>query len=143
MMRIKVLLFLSVLILFSGCKKTQDASAENQTTPSNSQDITELDISKLKYIEYALDAKTEEIVVDWPEYIQIEEIIAKIKKGDLTYFKDNDKVIKLLIKELKENIPQPVESASILARIQVLETKILKLESLTNLTTTSKEELLL
>jgi len=143
MMRITVLLSLSVLILFSACKKTKDTNAEDQKAGVNSQVITELEVSKLKYTEYALDAKAETIIQDWAEYTQIAEVIANIKLGDLTFFNDNEKAIEVLLQELKQNIPASIESPSIMARIQVLETKILKLESLTHLSTTSKEELLL
>lgn len=141
-MHIKTLVVFSFLILFSACKKTQEIAQEEQTEQNKSQEITEQDISKLKYIEYILDSKTADIVADWPEYLQLEELIVNIKKGDLSYFNDNKKVIKLLIKELKQNIPKALNSDSILSRILVLETKLLQLESLSNLTTTSKEELL-
>ena len=141
-MRIKTLVILSFLVLFFACKKPQDGSSEDQIEQNKNQEITEQDISKLKYIEYALDSKTEEVIQDWAEYTQIEEVVDNIKKGDLTFFNDNEKAIKLVLKELKQNVPEPLNSSSIVARLLVLETKILKLESLANLSTTTKEELL-
>lgn len=142
-MYIKPLFVLSFLILFSSCKKTQeDATIKDQTEQNKSQEITEQDISKLKYVEYILDSKTLDIVQDWSEYVQLEEVIKNVKKADLTYFNDNEKAIQLQLKELKQNIPDNLKSESILSRLLVLETKLLKLESLSNLTTTSKEELL-
>tara|TARA_R110002126_G_scaffold56346_8_gene150595 strand:+ start:5561 stop:6079 length:519 start_codon:yes stop_codon:yes gene_type:complete len=141
-MRIKTLVILSFLVLFSACKKSQDHSTENQIEQNKSQEISEQDIAKLKYIEYALDTTTEAVIQDWAEYTQIEDVVANIKKGDLTFFNDNEKAIKLVLKELKQNVPESLNSSSINARILVLETKILKLESLANLSTTTKEELL-
>lgn len=141
-MYIKPLVILSFLVLFSACKNTQEDTTEDQMEQNKGQDITEQDVAKLKYIEYALDPKTEEIIQDWPDYKQIEEVVANIKNGDLSFFNDNEKAIQLLLKDLKENIPEPLNSSSIVARMLVLETKILKLESLANLSTTSKEELL-
>ena len=141
-MRIKALVILSFLILISACKKTQDETGEDQIEQNKSQEITEQDISKLKYVDYILDSKAVTIVEDWQEYLQLEDIIANIKKGDLAYFKDNDKVIQLLLKELKQNIPEALKSESISSRILVLETKTLKLESLSNLSSTSKTELI-
>ncbi|PWH84121.1 hypothetical protein DIS18_06145 [Algibacter marinivivus] len=138
----KPLYILSFLLLFSACKKTQEITDETEIEQTKSQEITELDVSKLKYIEYALDSKTEDIIADWDEYIQVEDLVADIKKGDLTFFDDSKATVKLLLRELKDNIPEQVNSPSITARVLVLETKILKLESLTNLSTTSKEELL-
>ena len=138
----KTLVFLSFLILFSACKKTQEDATEDQNEQNKSEEITEQDVSKLKYIEYALDSSTDDIIIDWAEYGQIEEVVANIKKGDLSFFNDNEKAIQLLLKELKQNMPEPLKSKSISSRILVLETKFLKLESLANLSTTTKEELL-
>ena len=141
-MRNKILFVISLFILCFSCKKTQENTSADTTEQSNSQEITEKDISNIKYVEYALDSKTEDTIEDWVEYSQLQDIITDIKKGDLSFFNDNKTVIKLLLKELKSNMPEQVNSASISARILVLETKLYKLESLSNLSTTSKEELL-
>lgn len=142
-MHIKPLIILSFLILLTSCKKTQEETVEENLTKQNTnKGITEQDISKLKYVEYILDSKTEEAIRDWDEFKQLNDVIINIKKGDLTYFIDNKKVVKLLLKELKQNIPTSISSESILSRILVVETKLLQLESLLNLTTTSKKELL-
>ena len=142
-MHIKPLIILSFLILLTSCKKTQEETIEENLTKQNTnKGITEQDISKLKYVEYILDSKTEKAIRDWDEFKQLNDVIINIKKGDLTYFIDNKKVVKLLLKELKQNIPTSISSESILSRILVVETKLLQLESLLNLTTTSKKELL-
>jgi hypothetical protein len=141
-MRIKTLTFLSVLLLFFACKKEAEVAADLESEQDNTQLVTEQDVSKLKYIEFALDGTAEETIRDWAAYEQLEQLVADIKKGDLIFFKDNEKVVKLLIKELKESVPAELNSASIIARLLVLETKILKLESLANLSTTTKAELL-
>ena len=142
-MRVKIGVILSFLVLISACKKAQEAPLENQMEQDKSQEITELEISKLNYVEYILDSKTKETVQDWSEYQQLADVISNIKKADLVFFNDNEKAIKLLLKELKQNIPKTLNSESILSRLLVLETKLLKLESLSNLSTTSKEELLI
>lgn len=141
-MRIKSLIILSFLVLFSACKKTQEVTTETQTEQDKSKEITEQDITKLRYVEYILDSKTEDIVKDWAEYLQLEGVFNNLKKGDLVFFIDNTKAIQLLLRDLKQNIPRPLNSESILSRILVLETKTYKLESLANLSTTSKKELL-
>lgn len=138
-MNVKILSILSVFILIFSCKKTQENTLidENNT----SQEITESDISKIDYIDFALDERTEQVIEGWQEYEQLQDIIINVKKGDLSFFKSNEEAIKTLIKDLKTNIPIAINTPATLSRIQVLETKILKLESLYNLTTTSKEEL--
>ena len=138
----KILFVISLFILCFSCKKTQENTSADAAEQSNRQEITEKDMSKIKYVEYALDLKTEDTIENWVEYSQLQDLIKDIKKGDLSFFNDNKTVIKLLLKELKSNIPDQVNSASITARILVLETKLYKLESLSNLSTTSKEELI-
>lgn len=143
-MGFKVLTILSLLVLFVSCKKTPETSFPDvdKIDNQNSQEITEADVSKLKYIDYTLDVKTEDAIKDWKEYTQLQDIISNIKRGDLSFFNDNEEQVKILIKDLKDNMPKQVKSPSVSARLLVWETKILKLESLSNLSTTSKDELL-
>ncbi len=140
-MNIKFFSILIVFVLFFSCKKTVSENTENNTSENVNQDITESDIAKLNFIDFILDEKTEKAIEEWVEYYQLQEVIANVKKGDLSFFNDNKKIITTLLKDLKINIPKKVNISATLARIQVLETKLLKLESLSNLTTTNKEEL--
>lgn len=141
-MSLKILTVFSLVFLIVSCKKTQDTEVSNTNKITQSQEVSEQDISKLKYIEYALDSKTEDVIKDWQEYYQLQDIILSIKQGDLSFFYNNEDEIKMFLKNLKDNMPNQINSASITARILVLETKLLKLESLSNLSTTSKKELL-
>ena len=141
-MSLKILTVFSLVFLIVSCKKIQDTEVSNTNKITQSQEVSEQDISKLKYIEYALDSKTEDVIKDWQEYYQLQDIILSIKQGDLSFFYNNEDEIKMFLKNLKDNMPNQINSASITARILVLETKLLKLESLSNLSTTSKKELL-
>ena len=142
-MKFKVLIALSVLLSFSACKKTQETEAEVQTEVTDVLELSEKNIAKFKYIEYALDVKTEKAIEDWQEYFQLETVINNVKKADLAFFYDNDKNIVTLLKDLKKEIPKEVDSDATMARIVALETYLYKLKSLSNLDTTDKQELLL
>lgn len=141
-MRNKIVVILSFLIVVMACKKTQNESTENQTVQDNSQILTEKEISNLKYTDYILDAKAEEAVKDWAEYMQVNDVVLKMKKGDLSFFINNDVAIEMLILDQKLNIPKALNSESIISRVVILETRLLKLKSLANLSTTNKMELL-
>lgn len=141
-MRYIFLLVTSILVLGVSCKKTAENTLEVDTQKNKDNIITEKDVSKIKYIEYALDTKTEKAIQDWAEYKQLQDVIINIKKADLSFFNDNKTETALLIKEFKNNIPTTVNASSITARILVLETKYRELESLSNLASTSKKELL-
>ncbi|GAA3600925.1 hypothetical protein Q4Q39_12450 [Flavivirga amylovorans] len=140
-MRIKTLSILSLLVLFFSCKNDQENNTSDNTKDSESKEITEKDISRIDYIDFALDLKTEDVIKDWQEYYQLQEAVTNIKKGDLSFFNDNKEAINTLLKELKLKTPKEIKSSSVLARITALETKLYKLESLSNLSTTSKKEL--
>lgn len=142
-MKFKILIALSALLSFSACKKTQDTPEEIQEEVTDVLDLSEKNIAKFKYIEYALDVKTEKTIEDWQEYFQLETVINNVKKADLAFFHDNDKNIVTLLKDLKKNIPKEVNSDATMARIVALETYLYKLKSLSNLDTTDKKELLL
>ena len=132
-----------ILLMCLSCKKTTQTSTETSDAPSKSQAITEKDISKLNYLDFAIDNRVETIIESWQEFNQLETIIDNTKKGDLSYFKtDAKKNLKTLLSDIRKTIPDTINTPAILARITVLETKLYKTESLSNLSTTKKEELL-
>lgn len=133
--------FLISLFLFS-CKQSPENQSTNSDDKSTYSGITESDISKVKFLDYGLDKKTENIVESWGPYIELANIISNLKKGDLSFFKNNNEVTASLLKDLIEKIPDTLNTPSINARLVALETKFLKLESSNNLATTLKEELL-
>ncbi|MGE5944131.1 MAG: hypothetical protein ACM31G_07315 [Flavobacteriales bacterium] len=132
-----------ILLMCLSCKKTTQTNTDNVEDASKSQVITEKDISKLNYLDFAIDDRVEPIIESWQEFHQLESIIENTKKGDLSYFKtDAKKNLKTLINDIRETIPDTINTPAILARITVVETKLYKTESLSNLSTTKKEELL-
>ncbi len=129
-------------MFYFSCNNTQkDTTNEKTFKQPVSKSFSEKDISNLKYVEYTLDVKTKKAIEDWIKYNDLKEIVQNVKKGDLSYFKDNNKAIKTFLKEFKKTIPDTVNTPSIMARITALETKLYKLESVTNLQTTTKKEL--
>ena len=138
-MSIKFLSIVSIFILISSCKKTEENNPVN-TVENTSQELSEKDISKIDYLDFVLDEKTEQVIENWEEYYQIQDVVNNVKEGNLGFFNEKE-TIKTLLTDLKKNIPESVNTSATLARIKVLETKIYKLESLYNLSTTNKEVL--
>ncbi len=138
-MTIRLLAVLIVLTILFSCKKTQENNlAENETT---SQGISEKELSNLDFIEFTLDPKTENSIKDWEEYFRLQDVVAEVRKGNLSFFSDNEAEIDGLFKTLIENIPDEVNSSATLARIVALKTKFYKLKSFSNLANTDKQEL--
>ena len=140
-MTIKLLSALSLFVIFFSCKNSEGNQDAGIIEEDQYQEITENDISKLNYVEFVLSPETNKITEDWMEYIQLQEQVALIKTGDLSYLNDNKKAIETLFKDLVKTIPEKLNNNSILARIKAVETKLYKLESFANLATTSKSDL--
>ena len=140
-MNIKFLSLVVLLTVFFSCKKTQEENTSTADEDNTKQELSKNDISKLNFVDYILDEKTETSIESWQEYTELNDVVVNIKDGDLSYFNDNDEGIKTLFKNLKIKIPKTVETPSIIARIVALETKFYKLKSFSGLSTTSKEEL--
>lgn len=141
-MNIKFLSFLCFLMITFSCKKTQDVSDISDDKKTDSLAIGAKDVSKIRYTDYILDTKTENLIIFWDAYKELQGVIDGVKNADFSFFYNNKKEVNELLINLKQNIPVEVNNPSILSRISALETKILKFESLINLTTTSKTELL-
>lgn len=133
------------ILLFLSCKQTNTEVTEQTTNDDpNSKALTEKDISQINYLDFSVDEKVRPLVEPWQEYTQLSEIINNVKAGDMSYFKiDGAKEnLKNLITGFKDNIPDTINTPSISSRITVVETMLFKTESLYNLSTTQKEELL-
>ena len=128
-------------ITLLSCDQQKESNIKISVEVSAPTKITEKDISKLKFLEYSLDVKTEKEIENWTAFKELEDLVIRVKKGDLIYFKDNNEAVTKFVTELKEKIPDTLNTPSVNARITALETKIYKLESLYNLSTTSKDEL--
>jgi hypothetical protein len=128
--------------LFS-CKETEEKTVTEKEEAPVTQKISKTDISKMDYTEYVLDSKTETAIESWLKYQEFDAIVTNVKQGDLSYFHDNDRenIIRNFFIALRKAIPDTVNSSANLARILVLETKTWKLESLSNLSTTTEDEL--
>lgn len=142
-MTVRFLSVLIMIIVFFSCKKTEENTKSMITEEPITQKISETDISKMNYTDYVLDSKTETAVEDWLKYKEIDDVVNLVKEGDLSYFHDNDRknIIRNFFIALKKAIPDTLNKPAISARILVLETKTWKLESLSNLSTTTEEEL--
>jgi hypothetical protein len=139
-----IIKFLVAFILLTSlsCKKQPETINKDVKTADKSQVITEKDIAKFRYSDFGLDEKVSLLIESWQEYSDLEKIILNVKAGDLSYFKnDAKKNLKTLLGDLRETIPDTIKTPSVLARITAIETKLYKTESLSNLSTTKREEL--
>ncbi|WP_370478863.1 hypothetical protein [Tamlana flava] len=141
-MRTYILSLSSILVFITYCGKAQKTEIVEKDEQNTSKEVTAQDIAKIKYTDYILDENVEKLLVNSGEYAQVRDVVGSIKKGDLSFFVTSKEHAKDLFKNLRQTMPTELNTESVLARVLVLETKFKKLESLSNLTTTSKEELI-
>lgn len=144
-MRFKFIVLICSFILFFGCNKTRKEEAVSVQTNSNSKSsvLTVTDINKQRYRDFELDVAAIKIIENWKPYKEMALIVSNVKQANFTDLTDNTEVLHELISNLRYDIPSALKSSSILARIKVLETKLFKLESLVNLDTKTKKNLLI
>ncbi|TYA74456.1 hypothetical protein [Seonamhaeicola marinus] len=139
MYRLSLTMLCLFLVIFS-CKKQSDTTDTVQEKTSH--ELTEKEVSKIDYDDFLLDEKTIEYTEYWDQYNELQTVLDNFKKADISFLIENNEVVTTTLKDLKQNIPEPLNTSSIIARINAFETKFLKLESLANLSSTSKEELI-
>jgi hypothetical protein len=144
-LKIKNLILLSSLLLFlnSGCNNTTESSEKNlEEVSSKKLKVNANDISQLKYTEFVLSNLSEKSIEDWLKFQELQEEIEILKKGDLSFFKDEKAILQSFFKDLKVEIPESLNTPSILVRLSVLETTVFKLEGISNITNIKSELLL-
>lgn len=82
-----------------------------------------------KIVVYELSPEAKNITQQWSSLQELQNIIAKLVKGDYSTFKEKDNYLKESIGELRKTLPEKLNINSITSRLLVLETNILQLES--------------
>ncbi len=132
-----------ILILNFSCDKTTQLSEKNlKEISSEKLKVTEKDISQLKYTEFALSNLSKKSTEDWLKFKELQEGIILLKRGGLSFFKDDKAILKIFITDLKNEIPKTLNTLPILVRLSVLETTMFKLEGTSNINNVKKELLL-
>ena len=142
---IKIFTFLSITLFILSCNpdvKNESAIVEKITTIDSSI-ITANDISKIKFTEYALSKITQNKTINWQKFNELSNKIELLRTGDLSFFRDDKAILEGFIADLKNEIPESLNTQSILVRLTVIETVFLKLEGLASLKTAKKEKLLM
>lgn len=142
-MRNLIVLSSMLLFILLGCKnKGEQVEALSSNAESQDHRITGNDIEQLKYTEFALSDLAEDATTDWLKFQELQSQIEILKKGDLSFFRDDKAILVSLLTDLKNEIPETVNVPSVAVRLSVLETVMFKLEGLATLERVKKEDLL-
>jgi len=119
---------LSLVIIYTillGCNEQQNKSSseenyEKMVYYSDSINTVRIDNISLTTIN---------VLNNWIEYQELKEVISSLEKNEFSFFKDNKEYISRFFDSLKKSTPKSINKPGIIARISVLETKFLILES--------------
>lgn len=119
-----------ICVLLASCPdsgKSPDALELEATSQEN--EITRQSIEAIDYDDYVLSSDTSEKVSNWKEFLELTTQISYLKNADLSYFSGDKQTIASLMSDLKNNMPEVLNTNPINSRITVVETKILKLHN--------------
>ena len=136
-------ILLAILLLNIQCKNTEDTSNSSLTkeekTATEYTKITPQDIKGIKYTEYVLSDLAKKEVANWTKFKDLDIEIENLKNGTLSFFKDDKTILQALITDIKNEVPESLNSSSIIVRISVLETAMYKVDETLNLQSSTKE----
>lgn len=138
---LKCLYIVFSLVLVLSCNsKTQQTETSLNTQTEDAKLITSKDIEGLRFTDYFLSADSKKTVADWGKYQELSLQTDFLKKGDLSFFTSKKDTLKTFLIKFKKEVPKPINTNVVQSRITVLETNLLKLNSLLNLDNISKAE---
>ncbi|NRA94403.1 MAG: hypothetical protein HRU26_17335 [Psychroserpens sp.] len=134
--------FILIILSLASCntKESTEVKSEDEVIVKNEDVITKKEVQSLSYTEYGLSSDSQKIVIDWQKYQELVTQIDLLKKADVSFYKSEITLITTFLNEFRTEIPQSLSTNEIMARMTVLETKVLKLHSLLVLDNISKEE---
>lgn len=142
---LKIFIPFLFLLFFLSCnsKTTNETIIVEETVAIDSSKITTKDIAKLEYTDFALSNLSKSKTINWQKFNELTVKIETLKTGDLSFFKDDKSILIGFLNDLKNEIPESLNTPAILVRLSVIETTFLKLEGLATLRSAKKEDLLI
>ena len=119
---------LSLIFIFGislSCNKQQNKSSSQENYEKTEYYADSTNTVRIDNI----SLNTINILNNWIEYQELKEVISSLEKNELSFFKDNKEYISKFFDSLKKSTPESINKPGIIARISVLETKFLILES--------------
>lgn len=127
---------------FIGCEDEtqQQEVAQAEEVKLEDERITRKEIENLRYDDYGLSPDSQNATQDWQKYNEMIIQTDNLKKNDLTFFTNESTLVRTFLTDLRTEMPQALKSNEISARLTVVQTAMLKLNSLLNLDNIEKED---
>ncbi len=119
---------LCFVILLLSCKDKKIIDNENAIKVKTQElKISKKAIENFKFNEYKLSTEAQQIVSKWESYKELNDQINYLKEADLSFYKNEKKFLITFMSKLKTTVPDVLNTNSILSRLTIIETKVLKL----------------
>jgi len=137
----KIPMVFIICFVISSCNKKQPI-IESASEKKEKTKLSKTAISNLNFIEFELDNKTSVIVEPWEAYTKLTETVKNIKNANFSFFElEDEEAIANLVKDLRTNLPDTLNTQSVLSRITIVENMLYKLEDTQKLSNTTNTEL--
>ncbi len=90
-----------MVLLVCSCQSSNSEISEDDTKENVSEILTKKDVQSLNYIEFVADAKVQKVIGSWEKYTEFQKVILDVKVANLSFFRDNNEILTVLIDELK------------------------------------------
>lgn len=138
----RLILFAVILTVIS-CKQDVTPVTETSTKQEQHERVTKKDVANLEYSDFILDTRVATKIESWSKYEELNQVIEELKQANFTFFTTDTETLKVLVKELKETVPEQFNTPTILARLRAIETQFYKLHSMANLSSIDKSQMLI
>lgn len=140
-MRYYILFIVALVLVNFGCNKTPKQQPDTVTEiTDDSKKITPNDIESLRFEDFTLSEDSSNALENWQKYQELNEQMGYVNQADFSFFNGEKSILKTFINDFKTEMPESIKTAPIQSRITVLETKILKLNSILKLDNIDKTE---
>lgn len=138
-----LLLLCSVLIMSCDDDKTTTSAIEVSEKTNEDKKITASTIEGIAYKDYALSPEAHQEIIPWTQYHELSTQIDFLKKGDFSFFNEENADLLKFIKDFKSSLPNTLKTNPIVSRNVIIETSLLKLNEYLTLDNIEREDKLL
>jgi hypothetical protein len=128
------------LWILSCNSNTRQVESDSEKQNEDTKTITLKDIDNLRFTDYILSGDSKKVVIDWEKYQELNSQTDFLKRGDLSFFRNKKDTLKTFLSGFKKEVPKSINTNIVQSRITVLETNILKLNSVLHLGNIPKTE---
>ena len=123
MKRLAKFIFL-LFVSFISCKEITTNDVQKDNSNSKTKNYSQINFESI------YDVKYNSSIVEWINYFELNEFIEQLNSNDYSSLIDNKKFLIRFFKRIKISIPDEINKPEIKSRLTVIETDIMRFESI-------------